>query len=126
VTDDPLLAVAEELYAVLPGEFTAARSQHAKDARATGDKDLAARVGRLRKPSVAAWVVNALMRHQGPEMARLMEIGDALRQAQSDLDAAALRDLGRRRRQVTASMTSQGSRSATAWQDRSRAPCTPR
>jgi hypothetical protein len=100
-----LLAVAEDLYALTPGEFTAARNEHTKAAKADGDKDLAARIGQLRRPSVAAWVVNMLMRHHGEEMAQVLELGESLRQAQADLDGEALRELTRQRRRLIAAVT---------------------
>ena len=64
---DPLLGIAEELYALLPADFTGTRNQWAKQTKADGDRELAARVTALRRPSVAAWVVNLLMRHRGVE-----------------------------------------------------------
>src|SRR4051794_39274406 len=108
MTDDPLLSIAEELYSLTPAEFTGTRNQWAKQAKADGDKDLAARITDLRKPSTAAWVVNALMRHQGEEMAQVLDLGASLRQAQENLDGDALRDLTRQRRQLTTAVTHQG------------------
>ena len=105
---DPLLSIAEELYSLPPAEFTGTRNQWAKQTKADGDADLAKRVTELRKPSTAAWVVNMLMRHQGAQMTQVLELGASLRQAQSDLDADALRELTRQRRQLTAAVTQQG------------------
>jgi hypothetical protein len=108
VATDPLLSIAEELYSLPPGEFTGTRNQWVKQTRADGDRELATRVGDLRKPSVAAWVVNMMMRHQGDEMAQVLDLGASLRQAQSDLDGDALRELTRQRRQLTTVVTRQG------------------
>jgi hypothetical protein len=108
VATDPLLGIAEELYSLEPGEFTGTRNQWAKQTKADGDAELAKRVAELRRPSVAAWVVNMLMRHQGDEMAQVLELGATLRQAQADLDADALRELNRQRRQLTTAVTHQG------------------
>jgi hypothetical protein len=108
VAADPLLDIAEELYALAPAEFTATRNQWAKQTKADGDPDLARRVGELRKPSTAAWVVNMLMRHQGEQMVRVLDLGASLRQAQADLDGEALRELTRQRRQLTTAVTGQG------------------
>lgn len=102
-----LLSVAEELYSLTPGEFTAARNERAKEAKGE-DKDLAARIGQLRKPAVAAWVVNMLMRHDAEEMAQVLELGEALRKAQEDLDGDALRELTRQRRRLIAAVTGKG------------------
>jgi hypothetical protein len=108
VATDPLLSIAEELYSLPPGEFTGTRNQWVKQSRSDGDKELATRVGELRKPSLAAWVVNMMMRHQGDEMAQVLDLGASLRQAQTDLDGDALRALTRQRRQLTTAVTRQG------------------
>lgn len=105
---DPLLSIAEELYALPSAEFTGTRNQWAKQTRAEGDAELAKRVGELRKPSLPAWVVNMMMRHQGDQMAQVLDLGAALRRAQADLDGDALRELTRQRRQLTAAVTHQG------------------
>ena len=105
---DPLLGIAEELYALTPAEFTGTRNQWARQTKADGDPELAARVTALRKPSVAAWVVNMLMRHQGEQMAQVLDLGASLRQAQAALDGDALRELTRQRRQLTTVVARQG------------------
>jgi hypothetical protein len=108
VATDALLSIAEELYALTPGEFTGTRNEWAKQAKADGDKELAARVTELRKPSMAAWVVNMLVRHQADEMAQVLDVGASLRQAQENLDGDALRELTRQRRQLTTAVTHEG------------------
>jgi hypothetical protein len=108
VATDPLLSIAEELYSLTPGEFTGTRNQWAKQAKADGDPELAKRVTELKKPSVAAWVVNAMMRHQGEQMTQVLELGASLRQAQAELDGEALRELTRQRRALTTAVTQQG------------------
>lgn len=105
---DPLLGIAEELYSLSPAEFTGTRNQWAKQAKADGDRDLATRVTKLRKPSLSAWVVNMMMRHQGEQMTQVLELGASLRRAQADLDGEALRELTRQRRQLTTAVTHQG------------------
>jgi hypothetical protein len=107
VATDPLLSIAEELYALTPSEFTGSRNEWAKQSKAE-DPELAKRILALRKPSVAAWVVNMMMRHQGDQMTQVLELGASLRQAQEDLDGEALRDLTRQRRQLTTAVTRQG------------------
>ena len=104
---DPLLSIAEELYALTPSEFTGSRNEWGKQAKAE-DPELARRVLALRKPSVAAWVVNMMMRHQGDQMTQVLELGASLRQAQENLDGVALRELTRQRRQLTTAVTRQG------------------
>jgi hypothetical protein len=86
-------AVADELYGLPPGDFTAARDRAAAQARQAGDRELAATIKKLRRPTASAWSVNRLVREQGEEVARLLEVGAALRQAQANLDADELRRL---------------------------------
>ena len=105
---DPLLSIAEELYALPPAQFTGTRNQWARQTKAEGDPALATRVTALRKPSLSAWVVNMMMRHQGEQMAQVLELGASLRRAQADLDGDALRELTRQRRQLTTAVTRQG------------------
>jgi hypothetical protein len=108
VATDPLLGIAEELYSLAPAEFTGTRNQWAKQTKADGDAALAKRVTELRKPSVSAWVVNMMMRHQAEQMQQVLDLGASLRQAQSDLDGDALSELNRQRRQLTTAVTGQG------------------
>ncbi|UNX53692.1 hypothetical protein MF406_11925 [Georgenia sp. TF02-10] len=102
-----LTEVAEELYGLPPGEFTAARNARAR-ALKREDPDLARAVARLAKPSVAAWTVNMMVRHRGDQVREVLDLGAQLRSAQEDLDAAQLRDLSRQRRQLTAAVARQG------------------
>jgi hypothetical protein len=49
----------DELYLEHPDGFVAARNQLAKDVRAEGDRGEAERIKKLRRPSVAAWLINS-------------------------------------------------------------------
>jgi hypothetical protein len=89
-------SVADELYALRPEEFTAARASAMASARTAGDRELAARIGALRKPSLAAWVSNLLVRSSPGEVEPLLRLGEGLRQAHQDLDGAQLRELSSR------------------------------
>ncbi|MFJ4821267.1 hypothetical protein [Streptomyces sp. NPDC088801] len=89
-------SVADELYALRPEEFTAARASAVASARTAGDRELAQRIGALRKPSLAAWVSNLLVRSSPGEVEPLLRLGEGLRQAHQDLDGAQLRELSRR------------------------------
>ncbi|MDD9205173.1 transposase, partial [Georgenia sp. 10Sc9-8] len=97
-----LLDVASELYGLRPTEFTQARNERARKLRADGDRDLARAVTALRKPSVAAWTVNMIVRHMAERVEDLLELGAQLRAAQDNLDATQLRELNKQRRQLTA------------------------
>lgn len=48
----------DELYREHPDGFVAGRNELAKEARAAGDRDEADRIKKLRRPSVAAWLLN--------------------------------------------------------------------
>lgn len=74
--------MAEDLYALPLDEFTAARNRLARDLAKAGDKDEAARVKALRKPSAPAWVVNQLVRRRKKAAKDLMRSGERLRKAQ--------------------------------------------
>lgn len=100
-TEAHLDAIAAELYALPPAEFTAARNARA----AASDPALAREVKALRRPSVAAWAVNLLARDG--RLAGALELAAALREAQDDLDAAEMSRLGRQRRQLVAALAQQ-------------------
>lgn len=93
-------AVAGALYALPREEFTTARDAKAREARAGGDRALATAIGRLRRPTVAAWLVNQLARRRPEELAALGELGARLRAAHEQLDGTALRELSARRREL--------------------------
>ena len=122
--DDQVLAeIANELYAKPLDDFIAARAAAAKEA-AGSDKELAAAVRGLPKPSVAAWAVNMLALHQPDVLAGLMDLGGRMREAQASLDAPALCWLP----PSTPPARWPGNRaalSATRWQPTSRRPCAP-
>jgi hypothetical protein len=77
--------VADELYALAPGEFTGARDERAKALRKEGHRDDADAVKALRKPTVAAWALNQLARGRPKELGRLLAAGENLRAAQEEL-----------------------------------------
>lgn len=101
-----LTSVADELYALPVGEFTAARNERAKQTRAQ-DAALAKAIGALPRPSLAAWVINVLVRDEPEHVERVLALGDELRQAQELLEARQLRELGGQRRKLTAAVTRQ-------------------
>ena len=94
-------AIAVELYALPPDDFTSARNARA----AAADRSLAARVKTLRKPTAAAWAVDLLARDG--QLAEALELAGALREAQDDLDGAELARLSRQRRALVAALATQ-------------------
>jgi hypothetical protein len=102
-----VLATADVLYGLLPEDFTAVRDDHVRTLRRSGSAARARAVKELRRPSVAAWLVNALVRHRQAEVEQLLQVGLALREAQDDLDAGQLRELNRQRQAVLTAITKQ-------------------
>ncbi len=73
----------DRLYALPLNEFTAARDEVAKRLRGEDERELADEVKRLRKPSVAVWLVNRLAREREVDVKRLLKAGEALAKAQA-------------------------------------------
>lgn len=105
--DDALGAVADELYALPAGEFTAARNARAKAAKAAGERDLAAAITALPRPSTAAWALNQLVRRTGPDVEALLQLGAQMRAAHAALDGDRIRALGQQRHRQVAALVRQ-------------------
>jgi hypothetical protein len=101
---DDLLSIADELYALPLADFTPARDAKAKELKGT---ELAPRVRALRKPSLAAWVVDLLTRREADQVEQVLSVGAALREAQAAMSGESLRQLTKQRRQLTAAVTQQ-------------------
>jgi hypothetical protein len=87
----------DDLYGTPLDRFVPERAELAKALRKEGRREEAAEVAALRKPSVAAWAVNQLIRTQGRSVKELFGAGDALRRAHEQAasgrgDAQALRE----------------------------------
>lgn len=96
--------IAAELYALPLEEFTATRNARAKQ---ISDGELAAAVRGLKKPLLAAWVVNLFARERSDELAEALELAGQLREAQEDLDARTLSTLTRQRRALIHALAQQ-------------------
>lgn len=96
--------VADRLYAVPPREFVAERDAAVATAREAGDDVTAAAVAKLRRPTVAAWLVNLLALRRPELMTQLAELATALQVAQRDLDGAQLRELTNQRRATVSAL----------------------
>ncbi len=90
-------AVADELYGGDPSGFVSLRDARAREARASGDRELATAIKALRRPSVSAWYVNAAARASLVSLREWLTLGRDLRAASEGLDAVRLRELGGRR-----------------------------
>ncbi|GAA4343837.1 transposase [Microbacterium rhizosphaerae] len=101
MADASLADIAAELYAGPPDAFVAARNARATE---VADSALAAQIKALRKPSIAAWVVNVFAQERTVQLGQALQLAQELREAQDDLDAATLAQLGRQRRALTAQL----------------------
>ena len=94
----------QQLYESPPDGFVAARTAAIADARKTGDLATAKRLAALKKPTVAAWVVNLLALRRPDLIDELVELAGALREAQRGMHGDALRELTAQRRQVVSAL----------------------
>ncbi|CAM5586404.1 hypothetical protein [Streptomyces aurantiogriseus] len=92
--------VVDELYALPPAEFTAARDARVAEARRAKDTAAARTIAGLRRPTLAAWVSNLFVRERPKEVEKLLALGETLREAHRTLDAARLREAGSRQHKV--------------------------
>jgi hypothetical protein len=104
--------VAEELYALPPEDFVAARTAREKQARTDGDRDLAEAVHGLAKPTVVAWLANLLARERRDELAPLLALGADLREASATLAGEDMRRLSQQQHRVVAALVQEARRLA--------------
>src|ERR1700722_5513604 len=97
VADDRVAAAVAELYGADPDAFTERRKALAAAAREAGDKQSAAAITALRKPTRAAWVVNQLARTDPDAAARMAALAADLRAAEQAGDGRRLRELSAER-----------------------------
>jgi hypothetical protein len=86
-------AEIDRLYGLPLEEFTPARDELAKRLRGDGDRDGAAEIKQLRKPTVSAWALNQAQRRKPKQVAELIDAGARLRDAQQRLVAGGERGL---------------------------------
>lgn len=103
-SEPPALDFVGDLYALPPEQFIAARDEAVKRAKAAGDRRLAAEIGKLRRPTVAAWVVNRLAQERPEMVEELLDLGEALRSAQRNLRGDELRELSLQRRALVSAL----------------------
>ena len=98
----------DELFEAGPEEFVARRQALVKQLKAAGERERAAEVAALRRPTVAAWAVNQLARRHPDELSHLLELGRELEEAHEGLLGGARPDsavaAGRRRREAVAAL----------------------
>lgn len=94
---------ADDLFGLDPEAFVAARDALARRLRSAGRKDEAAAVKALRRPTVAAWVLNQLVRRHGEDVRALIAEGQQVAHAQGRAlagEGAGLREATMRRREA--------------------------
>ena len=106
--------VADELYGLDPAEFVEARKARVTQARKEGDRELATAIGKMRKPTLVAWVVNNFAREEPEQVEELLELGEALRDAQRHLSGDDLRALTTQRQRVIRAMARRAGELAAA------------
>jgi hypothetical protein len=111
MADSDLGAVADELYALSPQEFIAARDARVRELRAS-DRELADAVAALRRPAPVAWAVNLLARDG--DLDRLPALGEQLRAAQASADRERITALGAQRRELVRALAARAGSLADA------------
>ena len=76
----------DRLYGLPLAEFTPERDALARRLRAEGDTQRAAEVAALKKPVLAAWAVNRLVRAQRKDIDALVAAAAAIRKGKTDAD----------------------------------------
>ena len=95
-----LETATNELYALSPDDFIERRQQLVAEARQERDRELATKIGKLRRPTRSAWLINLLARQQPDEINALLELGTALQEAQQRMAGDELRKLSTERRKT--------------------------
>ena len=95
-----LETATNELYALSPDEFVEGRQQLVAEAKQAGDRQLATQIGKLRRPTRSAWMINLLARQEADEVTALLELGAALQDAQQRMAGDELRQLSAQRRKA--------------------------
>ncbi|WP_433536994.1 hypothetical protein ACQPZK_03995 [Micromonospora sp. CA-249363] len=103
----PSAELVRQLYRTPPDRFVAARDAAVAEARRAGDAATARQLARLRRPTVAAWLVNLLAIERPELVADLVGLADALRTAQRELRGPRLRELSAQRRAVVAALVAE-------------------
>ena len=91
----------DELFKLPLDEFTSARDAIAAELRKAGDGEGAARVKKLKKPSLSAWAVNQVAHAEPAKMEKLFALRDQLEDVS---DARSLRKVSVERRHLIAEL----------------------
>jgi hypothetical protein len=94
----------DELYGLRPEEFAARRKELATAAKKGGDPEAAKLISAARRPTTAAWVVNALVRADPTARPRLSELSDSLRAGHASMDGLRIRELTAAQRKLVSEL----------------------
>jgi hypothetical protein len=97
-------SAADELYAVSPDDFVERRQQLVSLAKQDKNRELATQLGKLRRPTRSAWLINLLAREEPDNITALFELGAALQEAQQRMAGDELRQLSTERRRTVDAM----------------------
>ncbi|WNZ14141.1 hypothetical protein [Streptomyces sp. 11x1] len=97
----------DELYVTPPPAFVSRREGLAVEAVAAGRTADARRIRAARRPSLAAWATNLLLRSRPEESRTFLDLGRALRDAYRSLDVEGVKELTEQRRSVVSAMSRQ-------------------
>ncbi len=115
-----------------PAEFTALRNRLSAAAKKRGDPDAAREIAAARRPTMAAWVVNVLVRTDPGAATRIKKLTDRLRAAHAAMDGPRIRELSAEQRKLVHELAGAGFAGAgiddptAACATMSPTPCRPR
>lgn len=104
---ESLESIADRLYAVPPARFVSARDEAVTAAKSAGDRASAKTIAALKRPTVAAWMINLLALRQPDQLDELFQLGAQMRTAQSNLHGSQLRELTSQRRAAVNKLVNQ-------------------
>jgi hypothetical protein len=95
---------ADKLYGISPDDFIERRQQLVAGAKQAGDRQLATQIGKFRRPTRSAWLINLLARQAPDDITALLDLGAALQEAQQRMAGDELRQLSAERRRTVDAM----------------------
>ena len=96
----PYDEIVDELYGLAPAAFVTRRNELAREIKADGDRDLAGRIAKLRRPTQAAWAVNQWVRAHPDDSALIAGLASDLTAAQRRSAVDKMKTLSRRRQDL--------------------------
>lgn len=104
--------IVDELYGLAPEAFVKRRNELAREVKADGDRELAGRIDKLRRPTQAAWAINQWVRAHPDDSALIDELASELTAAQRRSAVDKMRALSRRRQELINSSVTAVTRTA--------------